>query len=69
MSLNLVPSMVPSEPPILPKSKPNPLTSHMGEGKCLYKFRLLTKRFSAVVKTHKHRSKKIYKTELTKIKI
>ena len=29
----------------------------------------LTKRFSAVVKTHKHRSKKIYKTELTEIKI
>ena len=27
------------------------------------------KRFSAVVKTHKHRSNKIYKTELTKIKI
>ena len=29
----------------------------------------LTKRFSAVIKTHKRRSKKIYKTELTKIKI
>ena len=29
----------------------------------------LTKRFSAVVKTHKRRSNKIYKTELTKIKI
>ena len=29
----------------------------------------LTKRFSVVVKTHKHRSNKIYKTELTKKKI
>ena len=29
----------------------------------------LTKRFSAVVNTHKLRSNKIYKTELTKIKI
>ena len=27
------------------------------------------KRFGAVVKTHKHRSNKIYKSELTKIKI
>ena len=30
---------------------------------------ILTKRFSAVAKTHKRRSNKIYKTELTKIKI
>ena len=30
---------------------------------------ILTKRFCAVVKTHKRRSKKIYKTELTNIKI
>ena len=29
----------------------------------------LTNRFRAVVKTHKHRSNKIYKSELTKIKI
>ena len=30
---------------------------------------ILTKRFCAVVKTHKRRSNKIYKSELTKIKI
>ena len=29
----------------------------------------VTKHFSAVVKTHKHRSNKIYKTKITKIKI
>ena len=32
VSLNLVPSTVASEPQILPKSKPNPLTPKMGEG-------------------------------------
>ena len=36
---------------------------HVGEP------RGLTKRFGAVVKTHKRRSNKIYKSELTKIKI
>ena len=32
-------------------------------------YALVTKHFSAVVKTHKRRSKKIYKAELTEIKI
>ena len=39
MSLNLVTSAINSEPPILPKRKPNPLTPQMGERQCLYKLR------------------------------